>query len=152
MRYIDTSPPFGAAWGRLKTIAKSDYPASYARLLTFEADGASLTRWLNDAGDGYYIRLEHPGFTPDLELPLAALARDRRAFEIADAHRLAQIAARGELSVDYARSMADGFGYEAFNAEFSTLRDQRKKAGKKKGDRFGLRRAKEAPATGEPLT
>lgn len=110
----------GHAWRRALEIAADSYPDAYAGLFGAMTRGASLDLWRNDTGDGYLASIrECPGQFRDV---LAALAKDRQDYEVADGQRLADLVFRKQCSEDYGRSLAEGFGVAAFDDELTSLR------------------------------
>ncbi len=125
-RYDTSSRP----WNRLIEIAADRFPDTLEDLTALRLQKVKLGLHINEDATAYAAVLVGPdvasvhqrraadGVRP-LDEPLAALAADTQEFEVTRARRLAREAARGELTPRYARSVCEGFGYAAFDAELS---------------------------------
>jgi hypothetical protein len=140
------------AWQRLLEIAAAHFPDAYGDFWTLYLSDAVLTCYPNHAGTGY--RFVCPAMAPfeakrkaegrlSMKPALAALATDLQEFEIDEGKRYARMAASGgtAISVAYARSMQEGFGYAAFDDAYAELTTEHQRYAAKKRRRrlrFGL--------------
>jgi len=147
-RYESSSRP----WTRLVELAGDRFPDALDDVTFLRAHDVKLQLDIDDAGIGYRMTLLGPevevvernraeqGRSP-LSAVLAALATDTQEFEVTRAKRLAREAARGELTPRDARSMCEGFGYEAFDAEYSRYQEEIRlsmSAKRRQGKRWAL--------------
>ncbi len=125
-RYETSSRP----WNRLIEIAADRFPDTVEDLAGLRLRKVKLELRINEDATAYEAVLVGPDVATveqrraeegmlALDEPLAALAIDTQQFEVTRARRLAREAARGELTPRYARSICEGFGYPAFDAELS---------------------------------
>ncbi len=117
-------------WSRLIEIAADRFPDTLEDLTALRLRKVKLGLQINEDATAYEAILVGPdvatvqqqraaqGRLP-LDETLAALASDTQEFEVSRARRLAREAARGELTARYARSICEGFGCAAFDAELS---------------------------------
>ncbi len=120
------------AWRRALDIAGSHFPDAYGPIFRLYASGASLDLYPNETGDGYYVAC--PSIPPGspLNAVLAALAEDRKEYEIEDGRRLARLAFNDHTyAVDTYRSGTEGFGGTAFDEEYAALTEEHQRAAQK---------------------
>lgn len=131
MQLVASSPPHGAAWQRLIQIADQRFQAEATELRWLAQHQVNLLLYLRDDQQGYEVQLE--GVT-DARFAgvLAALAADRKAYEVADAKRLAK---DRSISERQRRSMCEGFGIAAFDAAIAHDREQAREAARKRRKR-----------------
>jgi hypothetical protein len=126
LRYESSARP----WGRLLEIAADNFPDTLADLTLLRSRGVKLELRVNDDRASYFVTLlgsdvhvveaerSAQGRIP-LSQPLAALAADSQEHEAADGRKLARDVAVGTLTLRYARSLCEGFGFESFDVELA---------------------------------
>jgi hypothetical protein len=126
LRYESAARP----WRRLLEIAADHFPDTLADLTFLRSRGVKLELHVNDDRASYFVKLVGPdvdiveageraeGRTP-LDQPLAALAADTQEHEAAEGRKLARQVATGALTLRYARSLCEGFGFESFDVELA---------------------------------
>jgi hypothetical protein len=142
VRYESSARP----WRRLLEIAADHFPDTLADLAFLRTRGVKLELHVNDDRASYFVKLVGPdvhlveadrkaqGRTP-LSQALAALAADSQEHEAAEGRRLARDVAIGTLTLPYARSLCEGFGFQSFDVELARYRgeiSQAKAAAKKR--------------------
>jgi hypothetical protein len=120
----------GRPWRRLLEIAADNFPDTVADLTLLRSRGAKLELRVNDDRTSYLITLvgadvhrveadrSAQGRIP-LSQPLAALAADSQEHEAAEGRKRARDVALGALTLRYARSLCEGFGFESFDVELA---------------------------------
>jgi hypothetical protein len=126
LRYESSARP----WRRLLEIAADHFPDTVADLTLLRSRRVKLELRLNEDRASYSVTLvgsdvhvveadrSAQGRMP-LSQPLAALAADSQEHEAADGRKLARDAAIGALTLRYARSLCEGFGFESFDVELA---------------------------------
>jgi hypothetical protein len=126
LRYESSARP----WRRLLEIAADHFPDTVADLTLLRSRRVKLELRVSEDRTSYSVTLvgsdvhvieadrSARGSMP-LSQPLAALAADSQEHEAADGRKLARDAAIGELTLRYARSLCEGFGFESFDVELT---------------------------------
>jgi hypothetical protein len=126
LRYESAARP----WRRLLEIAADTFPDTVADLALLRSRGVKLELHVDDDRTSYFATLVGPdvqaveadrhaqGRIP-LSQPLAALAADTQEHEAAEGRKRARDVAMGALTLRYARSLCEGFGFESFDVELA---------------------------------
>jgi hypothetical protein len=126
VRYESTARP----WRRLLEIAADFFPETLDDLASLRSRGVKLELHVDEDRTGYVARLVGPEVETveadrlarrrmPLSEPLAALAGDTKEYEAVEGRRLARDVATGALTLKYARSLCEGFGFESFDVELA---------------------------------
>ena len=126
LRYESAARP----WRRLLEIAADNFPDTITDLTLLRSRGVKLELHVNDDRTSYAATLV--GSDVDvveenrsaqrripLSQPLAALAADTQEHEVAEGRKRARDVAMGALTLRYARSLCEGFGFESFDVELA---------------------------------
>jgi len=141
LRYESAARP----WRRLIEIAADNFPDTVADLILLRSRGVKLELHVNDDRTSYFGTLvgsdvhvvkadrRAQGRIP-LSEPLAALAADTQEHEAAEGRKRARDVAMGALTLRYARSLCEGFGFESFDVELARYQAEiaQSKAAKKR--------------------
>jgi hypothetical protein len=131
LRYESSVRP----WRRLLEIGADHFPDTLADLTFLRSRGVTLELHVSDDRTSYFVTLvgsevhvveadrSARGRIP-LSEPLAALAADSREHEAADGRKLARDVAIGALTLRYARSLCEGFGFESFDVELARYQSE----------------------------
>ncbi|MFZ2032350.1 MAG: hypothetical protein WAW53_01200 [Candidatus Dormiibacterota bacterium] len=126
LRYESAARP----WRRLLEIAADNFPDTVADLALLRSRGVKLELHVNDDRTSYAATLvgsdvdlveenrSAQGRIP-LSQPLAALAADTQEHEVAEGRKRARDVAMRALTLRYARSLCEGFGFESFDVELA---------------------------------
>lgn len=126
LRYESAARP----WRRLLEIAADNFPDTVSDLTLLRSRGVKLELHVHDDRTSYAANLVGPdvnvveenrsaqGRIP-LSQPLAALAADTQEHEVAEGRKRARDVAMGALTLRYARSLCEGFGFESFDVELA---------------------------------
>lgn len=126
LRYESSARP----WRRLLEIAADNFPDTVADLALLRSRGVKLELCVTDDRTSYFATLvgadvdvveadrSAQGRMP-LGEPLAALAADTQEHERAEGRKWARDVAIGALTLRYARSLCEGFGFESFDVELA---------------------------------
>lgn len=126
LRYESSARP----WRRLLEIAADHFPDTLADLTLLQSRGVKLEMHVSDDRASYLVKLVGPDVQvvetdrnakgrTSLSEPLAALSADSQEHEAAEGRKLAREVAIGALTLRYARSRCEGFGFESFDGELA---------------------------------
>ena len=126
LRYESAARP----WRRLLEIAADNFPDTVADLSLLRSRGVKLELHVSDDRTSYAATLvgsdvdlveenrSAQGRIP-LSQPLTALAADTQEHEVTEGRKRARDVAMGALTLRYARSLCEGFGFESFDVELA---------------------------------